>query len=323
MDGEDILDNFLDEEEIDAGVAAPHQHKVLFYSLEKKRQIVNEAFSAPCMVRPTARKWSVQPTQIRKWRQQMQQDAMLPAYPYPCTGEERTIVKTHKLVKTRNEGRPSMTPNDLLQQLLPYIEGLRERGNAVSTTTVILELLRMAPNLWNAGFVPLCCRVLCFLKKHHYTFCVVTHKAQNHRYHAMVIDDWIRHINRLIVASAYTEHLIVNFDETNIDFDPSHRNTLCKIGEKSISLQINGHSGPYVAARDNSVLVLLDNFSVHMQHENITSLQILGAEVEFIPAGYTPLLQAMDKGLHKPFKQYLREEGLSWMVQQPDGARPT
>jgi hypothetical protein len=50
---------------------------------------------------------------------------------------------------------------------------------------------------------------------------------------------------------------------------------------------------------------------------------ILGAEVEFIPAGYNPVLQAMDKGLHKPFKQYLREESLAWMVQQPDGAKPT
>jgi len=389
MDGEDILDNFSDEEEIDAGVAAPRRRKVLFYTLEKKRQIVNEAFSAPRMVKPTARKWSVQPTQIRKWRQQMQQDAALPAYPYPRTVEERTIVKTHKLVKTRNEGRPTTTPNDLLQQLLPYIEGLRERGNAVSTTTVTLELLRMAPDLLNVGFVPLRRRVLRFLKKHHYTFRVVTHKAQNHRYHAMVIDDWVGHINRLIVASAYTEHSVVNFDETNVDFNPSHRNTLCKIGEKSISLRINGHSGrctvmlgcsagghkfppfiiwkgvrggrihrdcgmqvfepgqmytvqpsgwmdgqafnewvrrviqPYVAARDNSVLVLLDNFSVHMQHDNVTSLQILGAEVEFIPAGYTPILQAMDKGLHKPFKQYLREESLNWMVQQPDGTKPT
>jgi hypothetical protein len=137
MDGEDILDNFSDEEEIDAGVAAPRWRKVLFYTLEKKRQIVNEAFSAPRMVRPTAHKWSVQPT---------------------------------------------TTPNDLLQQLLPYIEDLRERGNAVSTTTVTLELLRMAPDLLNVAFVPLRRRVLRFLKKHHYTFRVVTHKAQNHRY---------------------------------------------------------------------------------------------------------------------------------------------
>jgi transposase-like protein len=41
MDGEDILDDFFDEEEIDAGVVAPRWRKVLFYTLEKKRQIVN------------------------------------------------------------------------------------------------------------------------------------------------------------------------------------------------------------------------------------------------------------------------------------------
>jgi hypothetical protein len=43
MVGEDILDNYSDEEEIDAGVAAPCRRKVLFYTLEKKRQIVNDA----------------------------------------------------------------------------------------------------------------------------------------------------------------------------------------------------------------------------------------------------------------------------------------
>jgi hypothetical protein len=81
-------------------------------------------------------------------------------------------------VKTKNEGKPMMTPNDLLQQFIPYIEGLREQGNAISTTTVILELLRMAPNLLNVGFVLLNCQVLHFLKKHHNTFCVVTRKAK-------------------------------------------------------------------------------------------------------------------------------------------------
>jgi hypothetical protein len=35
----------------------------------------------------------------------------------------------------------------------------------------------------------------------------------------------------------------LNFDEPNINFDPSHRNTLCKAGEKSVSLRINRHSG--------------------------------------------------------------------------------
>ncbi len=49
---------------------------------------------------------------------------------------------------------------------------------------------------------------------------------------------------------------------------------------------------------DKSAIILLGNFSVHMQHDNVSTLQLLGAEVEFIPVGYTPVLQAMDKGLH-------------------------
>jgi len=40
---------------------------------------------------------------------------------------------------------------------------------------------------------------------------------------------------------------------------------------------------------------VLNNFSVHMQHNNVSALQQLGVEVDFFPAGYTPVLKAMDK----------------------------
>jgi hypothetical protein len=60
----------------------------------------------------------------------------------------------------------------------------------------------------------------------------------------MVIDDWVRHINWLIIALVYSGHAIINFDETNLDFDPSPRNMLCKVGEKLVSLCISKHSGP-------------------------------------------------------------------------------
>jgi hypothetical protein len=35
----------------------------------------------------------------------MQADAVLPAYPYPCKVEERTIIKDHKKLKTQNDVR--------------------------------------------------------------------------------------------------------------------------------------------------------------------------------------------------------------------------
>jgi hypothetical protein len=269
------------------------------------------------------------------------------------------------------------------------VDSLRDSENAVSTTIVTLELLRRSPQLLQVGFVLLRRHVLCFLKRHHYTFRVVTHNAQHHCYHAMVIDGWVGYINRQILASAYMAEQIYNFDETNIDFDPAPCSTFSKIGERTVSLQVNGHSGrctimlgctasgvkfpafiiwkgvwdgcihrncrqnvfpgdniymvqpsgwmdgeafqewvqrvvrPFVELHNNSLYLLLDQFSVHMQHINTFALQQIGVEVDFIPAGYTPELQVLDKGVHKPFKQYLREESIAFMVNNPEGAKPT
>jgi transposase-like protein len=380
-----------DNDELDdaQGDAPARKRRVLFYTLEQKGKIVAEAYSQPRHVRRTARKYQVQPVQIRRWRAQLQQDVALPAYPYPRTVEERTIHKDHKRVKTRHEGRPSSTPEDVMDQLLPYIENLREAGNAVSTSAVTVELIRRFPELLRVGFVPLRRRVLRFLKRRHYTFRVVTHKAQNHRYHVMVIDGWVGYINRQIVASAYMGAQICNFDETNVDFDPACSRTLCKVGEKTVSLRISGHSGrctvmlgctasgfkfppfviwkgvrngrihrdcyqnvfaesnlytvqpsgwmdgeafqewvhrvvtPYAHLHENKVYMALDQFSVHMQHNNTAALQQIGVEVEFIPPGYTSVLQVLDKGVHKPFKQYLREESMAFMLRNPEGTKPT
>jgi hypothetical protein len=320
----------------------------------------------------------------------MQADAVLPAYPYPRTVEERTIIKDHKKLKTWNEGRPIETPEELLNGLLSYVDDLQEIGNAVSTTIVTLEeLLRRSPQLLQVGFVLLCHCVLCFLKRHHCTFCAVTQKAQNHHYHAMVIDGWVGYINQQIVASAYMAKQICNFDETNIDCEPAPHSMLSKISERTVSLQVNGHSGrctimlgcmasrvklpafiiwkavqdgrihrncqqnvfpgdniytvqpsgwmdgeafqewvqhivrPFVEVHKNSLYLLLDQFLVHMQHNNTFALQQISIEVDFIPAGYTPILQVLDKGVHKPFKQYLREESIAFMVNNPEGAKPT
>jgi hypothetical protein len=67
------------------------------------------------------------------------------------------------------------------------VEQVRDEGNAVSTTLVTVKLLGQAPKLAAVGFVPLRCQVLWFLKNRHLTFHVVTHKAQNHRFHGAII----------------------------------------------------------------------------------------------------------------------------------------
>jgi len=227
----------------DAEEFVPPPKRVLFYTLDKKRSIVAEAYAVGNSIKSTARKWRVQPNQIRKWRRQLLEDEPIPQYPEPRTIEERTVIKEQKANKTRHKGRPFTIDEGILNGLLAFVEQVRDEGNAVTTTLVTVELLRRAPELAAVGFVPLRRRVLRFLKNHHLTFRVVTHKAQNHRYHAAIIADYTMYINRQIVASNYGADCILNFDETNIDFDPSPRSTLSKVGERSISIRISGHSG--------------------------------------------------------------------------------
>ena len=74
-------------------------HRLLFHTLEQKKKMVHEAYSQPHHVQLTAQTRRVQPLQICQWRVQMQADAVLPAYPYPHTVEEVTIIKDHKKIE--------------------------------------------------------------------------------------------------------------------------------------------------------------------------------------------------------------------------------
>ncbi len=78
---------------------------------------------------------------------------------------------------------------------------------------------------------------------------------------------------------------------------------------------------PYFNGRPGCILQ--DNFSVHLKQSNITTLNNIGVDVDYILAGYTPILEVMDKGVFKPFKGYLQEEQLWWIVVQPQGHKPT
>jgi hypothetical protein len=80
-------------------------------------------------------------------------------------------------------------------------------------------------------------------EKNNVTHCCVTHKAQNVHYEQHIIDDFILYVNWQIVAGRYSSDVIINMDETNVDFDPSPRTMLCWIREWSVNACISGHSG--------------------------------------------------------------------------------
>ncbi len=68
--------------------------------------------------------------------------------------------------------------------------------------------------------------------------------------------------------------------------------------------------------------LLQDQFSAHLNDENLIVAHGAGVEAEFIPAGYTACFQVLDKGVKKPFKQFIQQQCLAWLQGAPQGAKP-
>jgi hypothetical protein len=58
-----------------------------------------------------------------------------------------------------------------------------------------------------------------------------------------VIIDFLTYVQQQIVPGKYGANIVLNLDETNIDFDETSGKTLAEIGTRSVSGKINGHSG--------------------------------------------------------------------------------
>ena len=61
---------------------------------------------------------------------------------------------------------------------------------------------------------------------------------------------------------------------------------------------------------------LLDEFKCHMQGSFIRRINDLGTEVDFIPGGYTCLLQPCDVGVNKPLKQRIVDQYMGWAIEK-------
>jgi hypothetical protein len=101
----------------------------------------------------------------------------------------------------------------------------------VSSELLAIELQRMSPKLNHVDVPALCHQVLCIMKNNNITHRCVTHKAQNVHYEQCIIDDFI--------MDRYSSDVIINMDETNVDFDPSLRATLFQIREWSVNACIS------------------------------------------------------------------------------------
>ncbi len=144
-------------------------------------------------------------------------------------------------------------------------------------------------------------------------------------------------ISRQIAADKYVHGCIINVDEMSVDFDFSPNKILCWIGERTVSSVISRHSSRCTITASGVKLpasaiwkmfwvggLIIKQNSVCCLTKGLDGLvNSIGMEVDFIPAAYIACLQVMNKGLHKPFKQYWREESVRWLMNHQEGQKPS
>ena len=65
-----------------------------------------------------------------------------------------------------------------------------------------------------------------------------------------------------------------------------------------------------------NAFLLVDHFSVHLKSDFVKTVNNLGVDVDFIPAGYTCVLQPVDVGVNAPFKAALSDFHHTWCLEK-------
>jgi hypothetical protein len=86
---------------------------------------------------------------------------------------------------------------------------------------------------------------------------------------------------------------------------------MCKVWKPIVHGTGGASSGPS--------LIILDEFRAHMTASTIDAFEKLGTVVDFIPGGYTSVLQPLDVGINKPFKDRFRSLYNAYCVEHFDG----
>ena len=147
-------------------------------------------------------------------------------------------------LKMIQNGRPRKQAG-WYDELKLYYDNIRNTDWAVTVGMMIYELKRLDPLLADADTKVLSKRLYRWLRLERIVQRRVTHVAQNTRYEASVIDDFVVYVNEQIVSGNFGPSEIVNIDETNIEFDMIGSLTLADQGSRPVSLRSTGSSSCY------------------------------------------------------------------------------
>jgi hypothetical protein len=83
--------------------------------------------------------------------------------------------------------------------------------------------------------------------------------------------------------------------------------------ESVVKKYVNAILQPYVQNTANAVL-LCDHYKVHLMASFVDACNDIGIDVEYIPPGYTCVLQPVDVGFNATLKHFVRKEHHKWCI---------
>ena len=210
-------------------------------SVKEKKVIVAEASSRPNNLKATARKYNLRPYLIRRWKKALI-EAEAAANPQELEEMTREDMRKKLRKKTVHEGSLGTLTLEDREHLMDHFVSLRSGGNIVTVVMLTIELIRLHPDLAALPFNVVKMRVHRFCIRNKLVPRRTTHTAQNHVYNDEVIADWVTYVRREIQISRYSPAVVVNMDETNVDFDIMAKSTLDVRGRRSVNVKSMGTS---------------------------------------------------------------------------------
>jgi transposase-like protein len=240
--------------------------------------MVREAYSTEKNIRATARKYSVQPHQLREWKRLRLDEELALALENEQIVQRRATaaVRANLMEANNNEvdddetsvqrqaadqdsrrkrkrsksacrktggGRKCIFQAQTISDLKGFFDEARESDLSINIRVMMAQAKLLDPV--ECSYITetaLQHRVYRLLRKWNVSWRRGTHKAQNTRHSAKVMRDFHTYIRNKIGLLGIGPSAVYNFDETNVHFCPHLTSTYCIRGSRSVGIKENKSS---------------------------------------------------------------------------------
>jgi DDE superfamily endonuclease len=216
--------------------------KKFSYSLAEKLDIVSEAYPVDAItaVNKTARKYHVQPQQIRTWKKNFA-NVRVVIDDSTQDGERAKILRrshTNKKSRMTGGGRKDGFPIETVQKIRDYYVGRRNQSLSVSGQQLKIEAMRIDPvSCSDLSSEALRQRIARLLDRWDVSYRRSTNVSQQSRFDPVIMDDFKKHIVEYCTLIGVTKENIYNADQTNIPFAITSKSTYAARGSRTVSVR--------------------------------------------------------------------------------------